>query len=255
MPSEIWFESDLHLGHGNINLPTHADRGFYDLAQIVPTYREETKEWENVPIYKADVEAMNEAIITRWNETVAPGDTVYVPGDVAMGKLTETIPLASLLHGNKILICGNHDKPWFGGKTKGRAASFKLYHDAGFTIVANSHDEGHGILALDDLFGGRRVDVCHFPFKCEETQRHQGKYSAYYPDDRGQWLIHGHTHRKNKKHGRMIHIGADAWDLTPVHVDQVRALMDLGEFIDVCPGCGSPSCENGATLDPQEAVS
>lgn len=53
---------------------------------------------------------MNQDIILRWNYSVGKDDTVYVLGDFFFGtdfKALRTITQA--LHGNKILIRGNHD--------------------------------------------------------------------------------------------------------------------------------------------------
>ena len=57
-----------------------------------------------------------EKLISRWNETVSPGDTVVVPGDISWGTaLDEALPdlmLISSLPGNKIIMKGNHDYWW-----------------------------------------------------------------------------------------------------------------------------------------------
>jgi len=37
---------------------------------------------------------------------------VWMLGDFAMGKIDDTLPLASELHGHKVLLAGNHDRCW-----------------------------------------------------------------------------------------------------------------------------------------------
>lgn len=45
--------------------------------------------------------------IEQWNDVVRPGDTIIHLGDVAWGK--KALDILKTLHGNKILILGNHD--------------------------------------------------------------------------------------------------------------------------------------------------
>lgn len=55
----IYFTADAHFGHANII--KMCSRPF------------------------PDVEAMNEALIARWNDRVTGGDTVYIVGDMFLG--------------------------------------------------------------------------------------------------------------------------------------------------------------------------
>lgn len=80
-----YFISDLHLFHENCI------------------------RFDNRPF--KDVEQMNEAIVSNWNNKVTNGDTVYILGDVSMrGTNLELIQLVSTLRGRKVLILGNHDR-------------------------------------------------------------------------------------------------------------------------------------------------
>lgn len=81
--SNIFFCSDLHIGHRNI---------------IKYTSRP----------YK-DVEEMNQAIIDNWNKVVGPNDTVWHLGDFAFVKLYEFKKILSQLNGGIHCILGNHD--------------------------------------------------------------------------------------------------------------------------------------------------
>lgn len=82
----------------------------------------------------SDVTRMNEALIERWNNVVQPEDTVYHLGDVALGKIAESLPLISRLNGYKILVLGNHDRPFMEAaqerhyRTKGNDAKAEKYH-------------------------------------------------------------------------------------------------------------------------------
>lgn len=79
-----WFTADLHFGHANII--SYSGRPF------------------------ADATAMNQALIERWNASIHPDDTVWVLGDVALGRIDETLALVGELNGRKLLLTGNHDR-------------------------------------------------------------------------------------------------------------------------------------------------
>ena len=57
---------------------------------------------------------MNQALIERWNASIHPDDTVWVLGDVALGRIDETLALVGELSGRKLLLAGNHDRCWAG---------------------------------------------------------------------------------------------------------------------------------------------
>ena len=62
-----WFTADLHFGHANII--RYCDRPW------------------------PDVDAMDRGLINRWNATVADDDEVWVLGDVAMGRIDDSLRL------------------------------------------------------------------------------------------------------------------------------------------------------------------
>lgn len=181
---EIWFTADLHLGHKNI----------IELC--------------NRPF--ADVDEMNTALIERWNHVVAPKDRVYVLGDVAMGKIADTLPLAALLNGQKMLVPGNHDRCWQGNK-KIRPHDIAVYEQAGFTILDGQVAYGQWLL-------------CHFPTTGDSHL--VDRYAEHRPSLSGrQAIIHGHVHNTWKVNGRQVNVGVDVWDFQPVHIDQVATAL------------------------------
>src|SRR4051812_27561867 len=103
-----WFTSDLHFGHRNII--GYCDRPF------------------------RDVDAMDAALVERWNEVVAPDDIVWVLGDVAMGRIERSLALVGGLHGTKHLVAGNHDRCWTGHRKVGDWPA--RYRAAGFATIA-----------------------------------------------------------------------------------------------------------------------
>lgn len=174
-----FFTADLHLGHRNII--EYCSRPFLD------------------------VDEMNAALVDRWNETVGDEDEVIVLGDVAMGRISETLPLVGRLRGRKVLLAGNHDRCWQGHRQGVEAATVR-YLDAGFDEIWQGQVE----VQLD----GMAVLACHFPYR-GDSQDHD-RYVEHRPVDRGAWLLHGHVHERWRSSGRMINVGVDVWDYRPV---------------------------------------
>lgn len=86
MPN-VWFCSDLHLGHRNS-------------IQFSRTDGTPLRPFESV-------EHMNAIIIANINSKVSPNDTLYIVGDATMPK--SAIPLLASINGKKKLVMGNHD--------------------------------------------------------------------------------------------------------------------------------------------------
>ena len=40
------------------------------------------------------------------------------------------------------------------------------------------------------------------------------------------WLLHGHVHARWRQQGRMVNVGVDVWDYTPVPEEVIARLMD-----------------------------
>ena len=96
---------------------------------------------------------MNQALIERWNDSVHSDDTVWVLGDVALGRIDETLALVGGLNGRKLLLAGNHDRCWAG---HGRRAEgwTERYLAAGFAEVHQGQTHVN--------VGDRQVLTCHF---------------------------------------------------------------------------------------------
>lgn len=81
--SKIFFTSDHHFGHKNIN------------------------KFSNRPF--SSVEEMDEELIKRWNEKVSPEDEVYHMGDVGLMSSGKLKSILDRLNGKIYLIKGNHE--------------------------------------------------------------------------------------------------------------------------------------------------
>lgn len=187
-----WFTSDLHLGHANVI--DYCGRPF------------------------ANVGLMNAALIAAWNSYVRPDDEVWVLGDVAMGRIDESLAMAAQLTGRKHLLVGNHDRPFENG-TRQAAWTERYLDEGGFASIH------HGALDIE-LSDGTLVTACHFPYQGDSGDR--DRFEPLRPVDEGRWLLHGHVHEKWRQRGRMINVGVDAWAGRPVADDDVVALIAAG---------------------------
>lgn len=164
----IYFTSDLHLGHQSVINFNH--RPF------------------------ANVEEMNEALITNYNSIVRGEDKVYILGDIAHRLLVEDCnAIIKRLHGKKVLVRGNHDKN---------------YDESLFEKIVD-----YEMVAFD---GGIRVALMHYPI-LEWNRCHYGTY-----------MFHGHIHsdgaynEENRAAGiRRYDVGVDAHHYYPVSLPEI----------------------------------
>lgn len=176
-----WFTSDHHFGHERI----------IELCERPFT----------------SVDEMNAVMIERWNARVRADDTVYVVGDFAMGRIADTLPIASKLNGRKILIPGNHDRCWAGEKRAARRREWiGRYMAAGFDEVW--HLDRPMVLVLADF---TPVLVWHFPYAPDPRGRVE--LDTLRPSDRGTWLLHGHVHNEWCVVDRQLNVGVDTSDI------------------------------------------
>lgn len=203
-----FWSSDWHLGHHNIIKFTGR-----------PFWKEMPYDHPFCGMVEAmvpDVEAMNRTIIDNTNDLVGADDELWLVGDIVMGAFTSTIELIKSLRCRNIyLIPGNHDrnhhmypkwKKWQ-----------RYYDDVGITTLdAKVRTE----------VGGHDVLVCHFPYRF--THISDDRYSGLRPDPIDGWLIHGHTHAKERVDydSRSLHVGVDAWDLCPISEDTVIQVIE-----------------------------
>jgi len=197
-----WMTSDIHFGHQNCI--EYCSRPF------------------------ANVDEWKEKFIATWNRHVRPEDLGIFVGDIffyhTKEQMKETL---SRMNGRKILVKGNHD------------FEHRIMMNAGFE------------LSVDEMvmtIAGEKVTFSHYPFRMKPmlkawvktkalvkkglrwlgistTPIYFEKYHTKRPVDRGQFLIHGHTHSKHKINGRAIHVGVDAWDFKPVNIQEISNMI------------------------------
>ena len=190
-----WFTSDWHLGHARI----------IELAQR--------------PF--AEVEEMNLELIARFNESVPGRATAMHLGDFAMGRIAETLPLASCLVGHNIIVPGNHDRFWPGSASLVKVAEWRQrYMDAGFAWACN-------LPMQDILVEGTWVRLSHLPYRGDSREM-PDRFPEARPADNGEWLLHGHVHERWRQREKMINVGVDAWGGRPVSEEQIAELIAAG---------------------------
>jgi calcineurin-like phosphoesterase family protein len=159
---QTWFTSDTHFGHANLIIKYHC-RPFADPVE------------------------MDETMIARWNERVAPGDTVYHLGDFALGPKAATPVVLARLNGHKILVIGNHDrKPDF--------------------MKASGFAEVHESLSLN--LNGHWIYLTHQPVPPPE-----GTPCDYH--------LHGHVHKEYARLGNAINVGVDVLGFRPLTLEEL----------------------------------
>jgi calcineurin-like phosphoesterase family protein len=140
------------------------------------------------------VEAMDAAMIQRWNTRVSPEDTVFHLGDFAFASRKRDVEdLRARLHGKIHLIAGNHDH----AATRNAAgwASVQPY--------------------LELRAGGTSIVLSHYAFEVWNA----GHYGA--------WHLHGHSHGKLRRlpNRRRLDVGVDCWDFAPVSFAELAVEM------------------------------
>lgn len=183
---KTFFTSDLHFGHFNI------------------------LRFDNRPFNS--VQEMDEAMITLWNETVLPIDTVYILGDVSWYDDATTAKILARLNGRKILVAGNHDQlgPL---TTKQYAEIHKSYHE-----IRSGN--------------GNKVVLSHYPIHFFNGQR------------RNAIMLYGHLHnsRIDESLARkmtqmvkdelgidfvMVNVGCMLWNYIPRTLDELISGKDM----------------------------
>ncbi len=174
MTRTIWLVSDSHFGHRNII--DYCGRPF------------------------DSVEAMNEAMVERWNAVVQPQDKVYHLGDFVINK--KWIEIGKMLNGHKRLVIGNHDPV---------DTHLAAYQAAGFEKFYGSVEKFKGAVCT------------HIPV---------------HPMNIGRWgfNLHGHIHEKtvwlpgtSEPDYRYINMCVEHNEYMPVPLEAVQARMKLNQ--------------------------
>lgn len=192
--TRVWFTADLHLNHSFVAYL----RGY-----------------EGPDDHDAD-------LILGWNRLVAPEDTVWVLGDVVIGKWPLGVKKMKALNGRKYLVAGNHDRCHPMHRKAPREVIRFTEGDGMFDYVASS--------ARVALPGGGRVLCSHFPYAGEGGRDIAERFSQWRLKDEGETLVHGHTHSTQRFSWSpggtpQVHVGLDAWG-RPASGKEVEELIE-----------------------------
>lgn len=187
MPN-VWFTADTHFRHVNLLAKGHRT-GFDGIAEH------------------------DEALVTWWNETVRPWDTVWHLGDFGMGPAREFLPIVAQLHGTVHLVTGNHDAPW--PANRDAAKHQRWWMDAGFASVQPFARR---------RVAGRQVLLSHFPYSGDHTDQDRG--AQWRLPDLGAPLLHGHVHDMWAVRGHQLNVGVDVNAFRPVSMGAVAAWVE-----------------------------
>lgn len=218
------YTSDLHFQH-----PLVARlRGFtkLDHAHLTP---------EGLPGILGDTDAHDGLMIENFNKGTKDDDLTIIAGDFAVNWKGAGRILAQL-RGRIILVEGNHD------------IMSSIHRDGWKHRAAWT---GEGKFEAITAYMRRKTRhgeylISHYPYDGDHTVT--DRHTQYRLRDEGMWLLHGHTHLKNREpenmrtewlsqgseehwrwRGRQIHVGVDAWDFKPV---QERDVLDLTKSLD-----------------------
>lgn len=203
--SNVFFTSDLHLGHRKV-----AElRGFGSTTEH-------------------DIE-----IVSAWNRVVRKGDQVWVLGDLAVSSPDYALEILGELPGEKHLIWGNHDQGHPMHRDAHRKAAKYLDVFASAQMAARRRVLGVSVL------------LSHFPYAGDTKGRAQDRHVEWRLQPAGQVdeiapIIHGHTHSDEAfswmatdvalgwddpgfdDFGPQLHVGLDAHDMQLVPLSWVE---------------------------------
>src|ERR1700723_2105463 len=66
--------------------------------------------------------------------------------------------------------------------------------------------------------------VSHLPYMDDSDSGYNARYPQFRPKDNGEWLLCGHVHDSWKTKNRMINVGVDVWNFTPVPYEELLAI-------------------------------
>jgi calcineurin-like phosphoesterase family protein len=190
----VFYTSDLHIGHKLVA----GERGFWQEREV----------FKGSPLEQPipDPAAHDAALAEYWDKTVSGEDTVYVLGDVGLGRFeSRVLPWFDARPGIKHLVAGNHDPvhPCRSDAVKLQWRWLKTF------ATINPY--------ATRKIAGQKVMLSHFPFASygdgtTHGEPGEGRWTEWrVPEELGKLLVHGHTHGTEKAHGNQFHVGWDAW--------------------------------------------
>lgn len=222
----VFFSADLHISHAKVA----EIRAAQNFIERIPDEHDQERviHWHDM------------ALAINWDRVVKPDDIVWILGDISAGGRAAQLNALEWIQnrpGKKHLITGNHDacSPIHRDSHKWQ----RIYLDAFESVQMAARRK------IPTSEGNVTVLLSHFPYAGD---RGQERYSQWRLKDEGLTLLHGHTHSAQKfsraggyyvpvfdegffqkmevRGGTpQIHVGLDAWDLTPASLEQIGELL------------------------------
>jgi calcineurin-like phosphoesterase family protein len=181
----IFFISDLHVGHKNVI------------------------KFDNRPF--ADVDEMHIEMIKRWNEVVGDDDIVYYLGDLAFARDELTKWFIYSLKGKINFILGNHDKM----KDIVKFGRWENIHEYGTEINVKDEDT----IGSRGSNGYQRIIMSHYPI-LSWNKSHYGSWHLH-GHCHGSLIKSNQDYYKRK----VMDVGCNVIDYTPISYEKVKGIM------------------------------
>lgn len=187
----IFWTSDLHLGHSNVI------------------------QFDKRPF--KDVDDMERVFINNHNSRVSPNDLTYFLGDIGLGNAERLKKYLSQINGTKVLILGNHDRN-----------TYSMYN-VGFDVVLNTAVIYIGKYRVSmshcPLPGVFREDVTNMKgAKPGENWHGEQKNQRFTSQDLTvDFHLHGHIHSDGVHTNKQYDVGVRANKYRPVSLSQIES--------------------------------
>lgn len=234
-----YYTSDHHIGHKTV-ARQRWDRFHTIVSSDLPGLV--GRIWEP-PDDDHAVVWHNTMLAENWDRVVSPTDTVWVLGDLSLSgtkNIENALEWVSQRPGYKKFVVGNHDGCHPGIERQQSGKWFRRYSEAFDIVVPFARIKVNGSVTL----------LSHFPYQGGGDHTFEERYTQWRLPDMGEWLLHGHTHSSEKvqcqwrrrdlaictssetlctvpsHRDKMIHIGVDSWDFTPVSQEEIIKIME-----------------------------
>ena len=153
----------------------------------------------------SSVEEMDNELIKRWNNNVKENDIVYHLGDFTLGGPSIAAKYFLLLNGKISIIASksHHDRMWIN-------TNRYYYSKSGYKVEIPTDS----VTSYLEPTTGNFIVFCHFPFAVWDRAFH------------GSYHLHGHSHGRYNANGKILDVGVDCHNYTPISLDNAIHIID-----------------------------